>query len=295
MSHSVSSAALSVPAAPRPKVPKDPLYQPPSVAWPTLLLFVVALALWLTGLHGALTGWLPPAAAIALQTVAAFMHFTVLHDGVHRSFMRGHPLLNDLIATISGASLGPVVTCAAFRHVHFSHHRNTNDPVKDPDWWSGTGPAWRMPLQWATVDLMYAVVLLREWAQISTKERVQIIVITGGLFVGYGLSWVFGFGWEATLYWLLPSRIAITWLAFAFNYLPHHPHNVPQSHNPYAATNVRRGGEPVMKWLFLYQNYHVIHHLFPSVPFYRYLKIWNARREEFTRLGTPVVPMLKLG
>ena len=70
---------------------------------------------------------------------------------------------------------------------------------------------------------------------------------------------------------------------------------MPQSHNPYAATNVRRGGEPVMKWLFLYQNYHVIHHLFPSVPFYRYLKIWNARREEFTRLGTPVVPMLKLG
>lgn len=106
-------STTAVPAAPRPKVPKDPLYQPPAVAWPTLLLFFAALTLWFTGLHGALTGWLPPAVAIAIQTVAAFMHFTVLHDGVHRSFMRGHPLLNDVIATIAGSFLGPVVTGAA--------------------------------------------------------------------------------------------------------------------------------------------------------------------------------------
>ncbi len=91
-------------------------------------------------------------------------------------------------------------------------HRIFNDPVKDPDWWSGVSPRWRLPLQWATVDLMYAVVILREWAQVTTRERVQIIVITGGLFAGYGLSWVYGFGMEATLYWLLPSRIAVTWL-----------------------------------------------------------------------------------
>ena len=283
-----------VPAAPRPKVPRDAIYQPPDTAWPTLLLFVAALALWFTGLHGALTGGLPPAVAIAMQTVAAFMHFTVLHDGVHRSLMRGHPLLNDVVATIAGSFLGPVVTGAAFRYVHFSHHRNTNDGNKDPDWWSGIGPAWRLPLQWATVDFMYVIVILRDWSQIPLKDRVQLLVVTLSLLAGYGAMWAIGYGWEATLYWLLPSRIAITWLAFAFNFLPHHPHDVVQAHNPYAATNVRAGGEPLMKWIFLYQNYHVIHHLFPSVPFYRYLKIWNARKDEFTTLGTPVVPMWKL-
>ncbi|GAC1630763.1 MAG: hypothetical protein NVS9B10_23450 [Nevskia sp.] len=289
-----ATSLRSVAAAPRPKLPKEALYQPPAVAWPTLLLFVLALALWGFGLYGALTGLLPPAVAIALQTIAAFMHFTVLHDGVHRSLLRGHPRLNDLIATIAGSFLGPVVTGAAFRHVHFGHHRNTNDTARDPDLWSGIGPRWRLPLQWATADAMYVVVILREWSQIALRDRVQIVAITLALLGGYGAMWALGYGVQATLYWLLPSRLAILWLAFAFNFLPHHPHQTLQSHNPYAATNARQGGEPLAKWLFLYQNYHVIHHLFPSVPFYRYLRIWNARQAEFTALGTPVVPLFRL-
>ena len=44
-----------------------------------------------------------------------------------------------------------------------------------------------------------------------------------------------------------------------------------------------------MRWLFLFQNYHLIHHLYPSVPFYRYLKIWRLNEAEFRRQGTPVV------
>ncbi len=287
--------SAAVAPATRPKIPADVLYQTPAIAWPTLAVFALALALWSFALVGALGGWLPPLLAIALQTVAAFMHFTVLHDGVHRSLLRGHPRANEIIATVAGSFLGPIVTGAAFRHVHFGHHRHTNHPDRDPDLWSGVGPKWRMPLQWATVDLMYAVVILREWSTIALRARVQMIGVAVLLLGAYAACWIYGYGIEATLYWLLPSRLAIAWLAFAFNFLPHYPHEVLQSHNPYAATNMRRGGEPLMKWLFLYQNYHVVHHLFPSVPFYRYQRIWRAREAEFVGLGTPVVGLLALG
>ncbi len=280
----------TVAAASRPRIPKDALYQTPAVAVGSVGLFVLALAIWGGALWAVLQGLIPPLLAIALQTAASFMQFTVLHEGVHRSLLRGYPHLNDLMATCAGVFLGAIGTCAAFRYVHFAHHRHTNETDRDPDMWSGKGAAWRLPLQWATADIRYIVIVLGQWSQLPVKDRVQIVAVTGSLFVGYIGCWFAGYGMEATLYWLVPSRLAILWLAFAFNYLPHHPHDVLQSHNPYAATNARRGGEPWMKWLFLYQNYHIVHHLFPSVPFYRYQRIWAQRKAEFKALGTPEVP-----
>jgi len=274
----------AVPAAKRPRIPQEPVYQTPPVAWPTLLLFVLALALWIGALAAALHGLIPPLAAILLQTVAAFMQFTVLHDGVHRSLLRGYPRLNDLVTSVAGSFLGLVGVGPAFRYAHFKHHRLTNE-ADDPDQWSGRGL-----LHCATADVYYGVVILRDWKAISFKERFQIAGGVALLLGVFAACVALGHGWDAVLYWLLPARLAILWLAFAFNYLPHHPHQVEQRHNPYAATNVRRGGEPLMKWLFLYQNYHLIHHLFPSVPFYRYLKIWRQNESGFVAQGANVVP-----
>jgi len=278
-----------VPAAARPRIPAEPLYQTPAVAWPTLLLFAVATGLWMVALTAALDGLIPPAAAILLQTAAAFMQFTVLHDGVHRSLLRGYPRLNEVVTSLAGAFLGLVGVGAAFRYAHFKHHRLTNE-ADDPDLWSGRGHPLGLPLQWATADLRYGVIILRDWSGIPLRERVQMVLGVALLVGAFGTCVALGHGWDALWYWLLPSRLAILWLAFAFNYLPHHPHQVEQRHNPYAATNIRAGGEPLMKWLFLYQNYHLIHHLFPSVPFYRYLNIWRQNEDRFVRQGASIVP-----
>ena len=278
-----------VPAAPRPKLPRDALYQPPAVAWPTLLLFVAALLLWTAALWAGVSGRIPAAMAVLLQTVAAFMQFTVLHDGVHRSLMRGYPRLNTVVSSVAGASLGLLAASAAFRYAHFKHHRHTNESASDPDLWSGHGRPWLLPLRWATADFYYGYVILKDWKQIPLADRLQIAVGVSAMLLLFVALAVAGYGREALLYWILPARLAIVWLAFAFNFLPHHPHATEQRHNPYAATSIREGGEPVMRWLFLFQNYHLIHHLYPSVPFYRYLKIWRLNRAEFRRQGAPVV------
>jgi fatty acid desaturase len=31
--------------------------------------------------------------------------------------------------------------------------------------------------------------------------------------------------------------------------------------------------------LFIYQNYHLVHHLYPTAPFYRNLKLWHAKKQ----------------
>ncbi|MGB2401659.1 MAG: fatty acid desaturase [Porticoccaceae bacterium] len=43
-------------------------------------------------------------------------------------------------------------------------------------------------------------------------------------------------------------------------------------------TSNRVGMEWLLTPLSLSQNYHLVHHLYPTVPFYRYLKIWDARK-----------------
>jgi beta-carotene hydroxylase len=30
-----------------------------------------------------------------------------------------------------------------------------------------------------------------------------------------------------------------------------------------------------LTWLWMYQNYHSIHHLFPRVPFYKYARLYS--------------------
>jgi fatty acid desaturase len=45
------------------------------------------------------------------------------------------------------------------------------------------------------------------------------------------------------------------------------------------ATVIRTGWEWLLTPLMMYQNYHLVHHLYPTVPFYRYKKAWLAREQ----------------
>ncbi|WP_139361018.1 2Fe-2S iron-sulfur cluster-binding protein, partial [Mycobacterium sp. D16R24] len=49
----------------------------------------------------------------------------------------------------------------------------------------------------------------------------------------------------------------------------------------YRATRIRVGGEKLLTPLFLYQNYHLVHHLHPSVPFYRYIRAWRRNEQAY--------------
>lgn len=283
------TAADSIQPQPRPRLPRgDRLYETPPIAWPTMGVFIGALNLWGLVTWGAITQgwslwWVVPVNAFCIYGL-----FTVLHDGVHRSVARGYPRLNELVATIAGLCLTPVGTAAVFRYAHLKHHRTTNEPGVDPDMWSGIGSRWSLPLQWATADLGYAVHIYKHRDEIDRKVVAGAVLSSMVILGAYTASWWVGVGVEATLYWLLPSRLAIFWLAFAFNFLPHHPHTALQSHNPYAATNVRLGGEPLATGLMFYQNYHLVHHLFPGLPFYRYVRIWRRNASDWAARGAPV-------
>lgn len=83
---------------------------------------------------------------------------------------------------------------------------------------------------------------------------------------------------EAIFLWFLPVCMMAWLIAAVFMYWPHVPHEVKHADNPWRATLNRRGCNGVLSLLLANQNWHLVHQLYPNVPFYRYQPIWNARR-----------------
>ena len=85
--------------------------------------------------------------------------------------------------------------------------------------------------------------------------------------------------------YLLPVRIAVMFLGFAFDYLPHHGLRHTPLEDRFKTTRNRVGAERLLTPLLLYQNYHLVHHLHPLVPFHRYLAVWFRNEETYLRGG----------
>lgn len=286
MTHSDSAAtALTGPTM-------SHLLATPRVAWPTLVLFAISVTLFGVATALALAGALAPVFAVALNTLAAYWLFTVFHDAAHRALGQSGTL-NDWIGRISTLALFPFPIFKAFRFIHMQHHRFANDTSgRDPDAYTGGGPALLLPLRWATVDFNYYRFYLAHWQTRPQAERREtLFALAFGVFVCSGLV-LAGAGKAMLLYWLLPGRLAIAILAFAFDYLPHHPRKSTQQDNPWQATNNRVGLEWLLTPVLLWQNYHLVHHLYPRVPCYRYLRIWRHGEPMFRQRNPLLVDVL---
>ncbi|MDA8776325.1 fatty acid desaturase [Alphaproteobacteria bacterium] len=256
------------------------LMERPKVAWPTIFLFMSAWVLFGASCYGYVSGRLPLWSAILLNTVAAYFAFTVAHDATHSSVSTNRKL-NDWLGRISTMLLEPAPAFGVFRFVHMQHHKFTNDPERDPDSYAGRGPALLLPLKWATVDAAYFRFYLSPsvFNRRPKKERMELYI--GGL-VGLTIIGAAIYGGWLTYYLLLhfvPTRIVKVFLTLSFDFLPHYPHQTKAQEDPFQSTSNRVGFEWLMTPLFLYQNYHLVHHLYPTAPFYRNLKLWQSKRQ----------------
>lgn len=258
----------------------------PQVAWPTVGLFVAALSLYVGSTVMGVTGRWPVWLGVMLNALSAYWMFTVAHDASHNSLSL-YRWLNDALGRIATMTLLPLPIFRAFRYIHMQHHRFSNEQ-DDPDYWVGKGSLWTLPLRCALMDLHYLVWYL---PRLSTRPKDEVRdTVVAALFGGAVLAWLIGSGWglDVLLYWVLPARIAITFLALAFDYWPHSPYMATDAENKYIATSVRAGWEWLLTPLLLGQNYHLVHHLYPLVPFYRYVRVWRAR-ERFHLAKAPLI------
>lgn len=286
---SESNQQVSQPSVPRsehfdlPELKK--LSLPAKTAWGTIALFIFSIAGWISVGYLGINGEISVGLAVALNAIFAYLSFTVMHDASHRAVSQS-TFINDLIGRISVLLLIPMPVFKLFRFVHMQHHRFANESRHvDPDAWTSSGHPLTYPFKWLTLDLYYFWYYFPLMHKRPKAEKRDLLISIGISVVGVSLIAVSGYFMEFLLFWILPSRFAIFFLAYAFDYLPHIPKKTTQRENPYQATNNRIGWESVMTPIFLYQNYHLIHHLYPRVPFYRYLKIWRLSKWELKNRG----------
>jgi ring-1,2-phenylacetyl-CoA epoxidase subunit PaaE len=126
--------------------------------------------------------------------------------------------------------------------------------------------------------LTFLVRNVRRRPRAEVLETVFLMAATVAVIVGCALT---GNLWMFVVVYLIPERIAMFVLAWWFDWLPHHDLEDTQQENRYRATRNRVGSEWVLTPLLLSQNYHLVHHLHPSIPFYRYVATWRRNEEAY--------------
>lgn len=263
----------------------------PRVAWPTVALCASFVTLFATEITLGAMHLVPSWAAISMGVVASYMSYTILHEAAHAN-IGTNKRLNEWVGRIGllGCSITPFF--ANYRFVHLAHHRYVNDKKLDPDLFCGSGPAWTLPLRWALMDVAYIAAYFRLGAYRagSKAEKREYWLAFGFTTVLLLTITVTGFWPQFLTFYFLPTRIAMVLLAFTFDYLPHYPHDVHINDNAFRATSNRVGMEWLLTPLLIGQNYHLSHHLYPSIPFYRYRRIWLARKSFHQANGPASVP-----
>jgi ring-1,2-phenylacetyl-CoA epoxidase subunit PaaE len=264
--------------------PDDPalfksLRQRPRVAWPTVALLFVAYGIFGLSTYAFIHGNLSLVWAIVFNSLAAYISFTPTHEASHHSVSSNHQL-NEWVGRVATALQSPVPFFRAFRYLHMQHHRFTNDKTKDPDVYVGTGPWWLLPFKWLSLDLSYLYFYSRPSVFLK-RPKGERLDLLGAFVFGAGVitavTWAGWFEYYVLLF-VVPGRITALFLAIAFDFLPHFPHEAQGQDQRFQSTSNRAGMEWLMTPLLIFQNYHLVHHLYPTVPFYRYLKIWKSRR-----------------
>ncbi len=253
------------------------------LAGPTLSLALVIAGLELCAWVAVGFGLLPTWAGFVLATTAAYLAFTVMHEAAHGNIhgnRRDLAWLGTLLGWVSGLVL--LAPYPAFRVLHLRHHSYTNDPQRDPDFFVA-GPA---PLAFVkalfTIPAYYREFLLgpTSFSREGRRQRPQVLAGLAGHLMVAAAGSLIGHGELVLMLWLLPAVAATTLLAFLFDWLPHRHHDRRGRYH-----DTRAIDHWVLDVLMLGQNLHLVHHLYPRVPWFRYRAVFNEGQEHFRARG----------
>ena len=257
------------------------------VAWMSIGFFSVLMIAGVVNVWLAVSGVIPLWAGCVISIVVLYYLEHINHEAVHGNISGADTQwrwLNELIGHVGNFWM--FLPLPAFRAVHFAHHRSTNHPELDCDMWFARKTRLGVAVRCSTLLLGYEITLQR-LAKLGLVEKgaMTTIYATRALWLAIiGAAIYFGYGTEVLMLWVLPALLAMPVLAFLFAFIVHHPHS---SKERYQASNVfvsdNKFVHNIMTAIFLFQNYHLVHHLHPRLPFYRYGEAFRELRPQLER------------
>lgn len=257
------------------------------VEWPTVVLAAVIYGgmLALTFLWNRLSPWF-------ILPVGAWLgawHMSLQHEIIH-----GHPTRSQRLNDALG--FAPIMLWMPYfryRDSHLGHHRAEwlTDPLSDPESAYHTPERWQQmsrPARW--LHLVSVTFLGRPivgpFVAISSFLRAEIGLVAAGqprlarIWAGHLAGVALVLCWLVWGCHIHPGSyvLLVVWpgtgLALLRSLVEHQAAVRPQDRTAI----VERGGPLAL--LFLYNNLHVVHHLYPGLPWYRVPAKWLEQKAE---------------
>jgi len=264
-----------------------------AVGWPTVLLCVALTGAYVGVIVSWSTGVLPLWAGFIINAALTYAFYTVHHDANHKAISGRNAKWRWLDAVCGEIAAVPLLlNFRGWSSEHLRHHSHTNDPARDPDVALVAGPLWVVPLKWLAVTGISTIATLpfcaplmenamaaqrpadappltervhNENRQLRRYMQLGVVVVLVSIPLGLFLPVFF--------LWWLPGRLGILALMVLFQWLPHVPYDSTARFGN-TRINTFRGST----WLLLQQDRHLVHHLYPSVPWYRYRALFREIR-----------------
>lgn len=253
----------------------------------TLLLEAELFAIFFGATTLTVMGVIPMWAGALANTVFIYALYTVVHEAVHANISSRKKNLR-WVDTIAG-----LIACAPLwlnyhqhRRQHMAHHAHTNEDT-DPDIYArGSFLGWvflRLPV--ALINYFNPVQQYRDCQRFNcTREEYVYTTLSFSLYAIMVLGLIaLGYWREVLFLWFIPWWIGQTVMLTFFTWTPHHDH-----HETGRYRNTRVSLFPGANFLLQGQNFHLIHHMLPAIPYYRYKETFDEMRPILEQHGVRI-------
>lgn len=256
--------------------------------WPTLVVLIVAYLVWAAGT----ILWDDLAVISLLLTAIAIAQFSSLqHEVLH-----GHPFADKrLNEALVFPALMLFMPFRRFRDMHLQHHHDPTltDPFDDPE------SNFQDPEVWARLSRPVQTVYRFNntlFGRMAVGPAISLWALIKGDWLarrqgntGVTAAWILNaLGALPVIWWLMAvgtmpfwAYLMAVYLGYSLlkirTYLEHRAHESAR-----ARTVVIEDRGP-LSLLFLNNNYHVVHHMHPTTPWYRLPALYAARRAHYLR------------
>ena len=260
------------------------------VAWPTVIYGLIVSTGYFTTIALAGMRIIPASIAFILVAIFSYLNYTVVHDAAHKSINgknKSLRWLNEMMGHL--CALPYMMSFLAHRREHFSHHQNTNIPDKDPDLEMSAHGFVRMFFFILSSPLKKVLFYFKNYGELADRKEKATVIFE----VAFGFVWRIAFAvlvdWRlALLLFLGATLLGTVVLQGLFAWIVHRSFDRTGRYHDTSTIIFPKGFDTLMTSLWVFQNYHAVHHLFPRVPFYRYRQLFREIEDVMQAKGAPI-------
>jgi len=272
------------------------------ISWPTIALALVVFPAYWSLPYLVMFYGLSLFIAIPVMIALTYASYTVLHEAVHSNIHGKNESLqwiNGVLGYLTATII--VIPQSPHRISHLIHHGNTNDKAVDPDVHIEhlfKSPKHMLYCVWEVVACQFRNYKDMRWANASLFENAVVVseFCTAVFLRILPFAVLFAFGdaesvarwWQGVVLFVVAGVIGTFVLLYLFAYAVHQPHASTERYQTTRTIVVSGPFSGILDALWGYQNYHAVHHLFPSAPFYNYRRLFKAVAPTLDAMNAPV-------